>query len=327
MSYKYTDNNPIIEGRYDAYGRQPYWRQGHKGAAIVKGVVIPVKVAIIDEFKISHGPYMASVRKFIAPECELYKYDMETNAVYQIMRCLKQCIVDGINIVSISRSTDNPRSDLHKLIQECRNKHNMLIFCSAGNNGLEYRDHIDIKMYPAAWDETISCLSTDNDFTFSDFASHGSTGTITGFGRNALVEDDEGNEFLVSGTSPVTPALAFTAALHWGKYLTEHGCDPTVDYMTEFIITNTVDLGAEGRDNFFGYGFFTLDIREFLRVKVMIFDYNKNGLEDRLDKIKALMLDGMSEDDAFNVISDKYIVIGQVYLEGLRIPLHGGEKT
>lgn len=323
---RYSDKNPIIEGRYDAYGRRTYWDKGHRGAAFVDGELIPVEVAIIDEFDGSHGPWMASTKKYLAPECNLTKFDVEQKAIYAIEDCLEKCITSGINIVSISMSAPNPRTSLHRLIKKCRNEHNMLIFCSAGNTGKEYRDYVDIKRWPAAYDEVMSVLSTDNDFTFSDFASHGSTGDITGFGQNALVEDINGVEDLVSGTSPVTPAMAFTAALHWGMYLTKYKVHPTVDYMENFIISNTVDLGPVGRDNFFGYGFFTLDVKEFMRVKVMIFDYNKNGLEDRLDRMKALMLDGMSHDDAFVVVSAGYIVIGQEWIDGIMVPLFGGER-
>lgn len=323
---RYSDNNPIIEGRYDAYGRQTYWHKGHRGAAFVDGEIVPVELAIIDEFDGSHGPYMASVKKYLAPECNLTKYDVEQSALYAIEDCLEQCILDGINIVSISMSAGSPRTSLHRLIKKCRNEHNMLIFCSAGNTGKEYRDYVDIKRWPAAYPEVMSVLSTDNDFTFSDFASHGSTGDITGFGQNALVEDANGEEHLVSGTSPVTPAMAFTAALHWGMYLTKYKVHPTVSYMTDFIIEHTIDLGPVGRDNFFGYGFFTLDVQEFMRVKVMIFDYNKNGLSDRVDKIKELMLLGATQDAAFKAVSENYIIIGQEWIDGIMVPLFGGER-
>lgn len=313
------DANPLIEGRYDAYGRQTYWEQGYYGQG--------VKVAVIDEFDAKHGPYMASKREYLAPKSELLKIDVEVAAVHEIIRGLKECIAEGVNIVSISMSTDRNRSDLHDIVKECRDLHNMLIFCSAGNNGREYRDYIDIKRWPAAYPETISCLSVDNDFTFSDFASHNSAATITGFGYNSLAKDEYGNEALIHGTSPVTPDCAFTAALHWCKYLEQYGQDPTVDYMTDFVINHTVDLGKASKDNFFGYGFFTLDIKEFDRVKLMLLDTDGNGTIDALDEMRKDIKIGMSYEDAWAKLERNYYIIGHRIENGSPIPMIGGRKV
>lgn len=53
----------------------------------------------------------------------------------------------------------------------------------------------------------------------------------------------------------------------------------------------------------FGNGFFTLSKSEFNRVKIMILDYNKDGLEDRVGEIKAKMNAGMTYEEAEKSVS------------------------
>jgi len=309
-------NNPIIEGRYDAYGRKTYWANGFRGQG--------VKVAVIDNFNEPHGHQMASVKDYIAPDCELVKLEMYGHA-QGIRDALYEAVKQNVNIVSISRSTDNDTMDLHDAVKACKNA-GILVFCSAGNSGDEYQDYIDIKRYPAAYDETVSVLCINNNFTPSSMSSHGSTGWITGFGQNVLVKNADGSEQLVSGTSPTTAACAFTAALNWCKILQTTGKHPLYTEMVDHIKKSTVDLGVIGKDNMTGYGFYTLDKSEFTRVKIMILDSNKNGLEDRVDQIKAIIASGVPYNDAERQVDSMYHIIGYETINGVNVPIYGGRK-
>lgn len=310
------DSNPIIEGRYDAYGRKTYWNEGYTG----KGV----KIALIDDMSEEHAYMMQSVRPYLAPGCELTMLDMKGSA-QGIRDMLYRAIQIGANIVSLSRSADNDTKDLHDAVIACRNA-GITVFCSAGNTGENFVDTVDIKRYPAAYPETVSVLCIDNTYAPSKMSSHGSTGVITGFGQNVLVKNKAGEEVLVSGTSPVTAACAFSSALYFEKSKKLTGRFPTPSEMDTFVRENAVDLGAIGRDNMTGFGFYTLDKSEYERIRMMILDSDKNGLTDRVDRIHALMNTGMSYEAAEAQISKEYFVVSYEVIEGILVPVYGGRK-
>lgn len=313
MSYS---NNPIIEGRYDAYGRKTYWDMGYRGQG--------VKVAVIDDFSTSHGHQMVSVGAYIAPDAEVIKLDMKGD-YYEMIHCVERCLTLKPNIISISRSVDFDTKPMHDAIIACRNA-GMVIFCSAGNTGDNFVDSVDIIRYPAAYPETISVMALENNFTVQTSSSHSSTGWCTGFGQNVLVKNANGEEMLVSGTSPTTPACAFTLALHWSKVLKETGKHPCPSDMEQFVISHCVDWGNPGKDNFTGYGFFTLDPSELKRVKLMILDADKDGLEDRVTRIKNMVKAGTPLEIAESQVSKDYYVVTTELLNGSRVNIYGGRK-
>lgn len=309
------DNNPVIEGRYDAYGRKTYWQQGFTGQKI--------KVAIIDTFANEHGHQMVSVGKYIAPDAEIVMLEMQ-GSMQGIRDMLYEAIKQNVNIVSISRGTYSDTKDFHDAVIACQSA-GIVIFCSAGNDGDKYPDYVDIKQYPAAYQETISVQSINNNFSVAVWSSHTSTGTICGFGQNVLVNNKDGSEELVDGTSATTAACAFTLALHQSKILKITNKRMTVRESEAFIKANCVDLGIVGKDSFTGYGFFTLDKRELWRTKTMILDANKDGLEDRVNQIKALVVSGMCLEDAEYKVSRDYLIIGYEDLNGIKVPIYGGK--
>lgn len=309
-------NNPIIEGRYDAYGRKTYWDMGYRGQG--------VKVAVIDDYGTSHGHQMASVGAYVAPDAEVIKLDMRGSG-QGICDMLYEAIKQKSNIVSLSRYVEGDTKDLHDAVIACRNA-GIVIFCSAGNQGEKQPYSNEIIQYPAAYPETITVMALENNFTVQKSSSRSSTGWCTGFGQNVLVKNAAGEEMLVDGTSPTTPACAFTLALHWSKVLKETGKHPCPADMEQFVISHCVDWGKPGKDNFTGYGFFTLDPRELKRVKLMILDADKDGLEERVDRIKAMVKAGSTLEDAEAQVSKDYFIVTTELLNGSRVNVYGGRK-
>ena len=309
------DDNPIIEGRYDAYGRQTYWAMGYKGQG--------VKVAVIDDYGTMHGA-MASVGAYVAPEAEVIKLDM--NGTGQGIRdCFYEAIRLKANIISLSRYVEGNTKDLHDAVIACRNA-GIVMFCSAGNQGEKNPYSNEIIQYPAAYPETISVMAIENNFIVQKSSSRSSTGWCTGFGQNVLVKSENGEEMLVSGTSPTTPACAFTLALHWSKVLKETGKHPSAADMEQFVISHCVDWSIAGKDNFTGYGFFTLDKTEFDRIKLMILDSDKNGLSQRVDEIKSMVKSGVPLEQAEAHVNRLYYVVGYETINGVQVPVYGGKK-
>jgi subtilisin family serine protease len=310
-------NNPIIRGRYDGYGIKCYWKQGYYGQGI--------KIALIDEFAIEHGHQMMSAIEYVAPKVQIIKLDMKQNNLWNIAPLIHEAIKLGVHIISISRSSDSNIAPLYEAVRAAKEA-GIIIFCSAGNDGDNYRDHVDLLRYPAAYEETVSVMSINNSYIPSTFASHNSKATICGFGNNVLVKSSKGVEMLVDGTSAPTATCAGVASLYMSRVLYETGKHPTYDYMMNFVRTNVVDLNEVGKDNFTGYGFFTLDKSEFDRVKMMILDRNSNKLSDRLDEIKSLIQSGVSYEEAERRVSANYYVVGYEVIQGIKVPVYGGRK-
>lgn len=309
------DNNPIIRGRFDSTGMQIYWQQGFKGRG--------VKVAVIDSFTEEHGHQMVSIGGYIAPEAEIIKLEMYGHA-QGMQDALLQAAKLKVDIVSLSRSVDSDTKDLHDAVKACYNA-GILVVCSAGNTGKNIHDSVDIKRYPAYYPETVSVLSIDNNFTPSKFSSHNTMSMVSQFGQNILVKNSKGEEMLVSGTSPATAIVAFTMALHLCK-IKASGKSMTVQEQFEFIKNNTIDMNTVGKDNLTGYGFFTLDKDEFKRVKLMILDADKDGLEDRVTSIKAKVMSGIPYEEAERTVSSQYYIVGYEIISGIPVPIYGGRK-
>lgn len=312
----YDKNREIIEGRYDSIGRKTYWSQGYKG----KGI----KVAVIDDFNNIHGHQMASVKEYIAPECELIKLDMRGN-YWDIIDRINECSSLGVNIISISRGVDFTTAGMEEAVKSAKSK-GILIFASAGNDGDKFADSVDIKNYPAYYPEVISVMSVENNYTVSEWASHNTMADITFFGQNLLVKSSNGEEMLVDGTSAPTAVCAFATALHWQMYVDKHKKQPTWDYISNFVKTNVIDLNEVGKDNFTGYGFYTLDKTEWMRVKLLMLDINKDGLEERVNMVKSLMKSGVSYEEAEKKSASAYYLIGYEMINGAKVPMYGGKK-
>lgn len=299
--------NPLIFDRLRAMGYLTEHAKGNTG----KGR----KMRIIDEFDISHGHNCLSLAEIIVPDADLRASDVSKQTYYAMIEQLRECIVDDVDVISLSMSGERDRSDLKKAIQNCEDA-GIIVVCSSGNYGN------DLERFPAAYPTTISCGSIDNDYLPSDFETFGDTLTCVGFGQNIPVRNPDGNWVLKSGTSFSTPVIAATVLLAM-----EYVDDPTPANMREYIQGICIDLGTVEKDDKTGFGFPTLDIKEFEVVKSMIFGWYEKGLSWRVLEIKSAMIEnGMSLEDAEALVNPNYHIIGYEDIEGIKIPIYGGRK-
>jgi len=301
---QWQELNPIVFDRLKATGYLWEHQYGNRG--------LYRKIGVIDEFDTSHGHNCRSLIEIICPDATIKSYDVSKNAYYAIIEQLRECIVDGMDVISLSMSGNVNRSDLKKAIQECENE-GIIVVCSSGNTGNE------LERFPAAYDTTISCGSIDNDLLPSDFETFGDTLTCVGFGQNVPVRQPDGNWVLKSGTSFSTPVIAATILLAMDDLVVF-----TPESMRKYVQENTIDLGELGKDKKTGYGFLTLEPREFDLVKAQIFGYDNQDLSWRVLEIKAAMIDNvMSLEDAEALINPNYHVVGWDENEA---PIYGGRK-
>ncbi len=307
------DNNKLIKLRFKALGSEKYYNAGYTG----KGV----KLGLIDTFSIDHGPQMESLKKYIAKDLDLTRYNMAKGHAHELAQCIEKAVKDGMEILSISRSVNHNRGDIRDAVRFAESR-GVIIVASAGNYGDETPDYKEDKRYPAYYDETISVTCIDNDGMVSSFSSHNKKADTCSFGQNILLTKLNGQEGLASGTSPATAMVAYALALEIERYKDVNGERPTTDYCREFIKNNSVDLGAIGHDMFTGHGFFTLDKDAFESVMISLLDLNQNGKCDWMDDLKRRIESGKTYVQAMLEIKREYDTIR--YEDG--IPFFGSKK-
>lgn len=118
-----------------------------------------------------------------------------------------------------------------------------LLVAAAGN------DSSSSPLYPAAFDHVVAVAATDSTDARAWFSNYGSYVDVAAPGvsiYSTLLSNSYGSS---SGTSMATPFVSGLAALIWSL-----APDLTNDEIEEIIENTAVDLGATGRDNYFGWG-------------------------------------------------------------------------
>mmetsp|Transcript_7581 Transcript_7581/g.10998 ORF Transcript_7581/g.10998 Transcript_7581/m.10998 type:complete len:160 (+) Transcript_7581:1096-1575(+) len=119
----------------------------------------------------------------------------------------------------------------------------ILIIAAAGNNGdTEYN-------YPASYSSVISVGAVDSKNQKASFSQWNSMVDIAAPGVNILSTVPYGRYAYMSGTSMATPHVSGATFLLWNKY---PRC--TADQVQAAILSTALDLGPQGKDNYFGVG-------------------------------------------------------------------------
>lgn len=159
--------------------------------------------------------------------------------------CLDKLNPDIIN-VSLGFEQDDP--EIHKLIQKLVKK-NIVIVCSAGNNGEEKI------LYPAQYEECIAVGSYSSDLLNqkSEFSSWGETLDIMAPGDKILSTYLDGKYSVQSGTSCSAPFVSGIVALLIAYYRTLNRT-LTVDEIKQMLYASAIDVDEKGKDKKFGWG-------------------------------------------------------------------------
>ncbi len=181
-------------------------------------------------------------------------------------------IIAGINWIVYNEKADiinmsfggGSSQSLYQAIEGARQK-NIICVAAAGN------ENTSIPSFPAAYDNTISIASVDSSLNKSDFSNYGSKITFTAPGtaikslmgnytqlsKNNGNNDDDDHE-IIGGTSMATPHAVCAVAL-----LKSFNKDLSLDNVVELLKKNTIDLGKDGFDQIYGYGFINFSNAKF----------------------------------------------------------------
>jgi major intracellular serine protease len=148
----------------------------------------------------------------VAPKSKIYSLKvMDANGngkSKDIVKAIEFCIKYKLDIITMSLGAKNEMKDLTKIIEEA-NKKNILIFCAAGNSGINE----DI-LYPARNKHTISIGAIDENFDRTPYTCSGDRLDFLSPGHNIMSILPNNRYGLMSGTSMSNPFAVGCASLY-----------------------------------------------------------------------------------------------------------------
>ncbi|MDN5709323.1 MAG: S8 family serine peptidase [Planococcus sp. (in: firmicutes)] len=141
-----------------------------------------------------------------------------------------------------------------------------MVIASSGN------DFTDDTHYPSGYENVMAVGSTDRADRFSSFSNYGADQDISAPGTGIWSTIAGGSFASMSGTSMASPVVAGIAAL-----VKANEPDLSNEEIAQRLYDTSVDLGAAGKDPYFGHG------RIDAEVALMIFDIAQPAVSDVYD--------------------------------------------
>jgi serine protease len=167
------------------------------------------------------------------------KWTLSSNLV----AALNSCVAAGANVVSMSLGGSTYVANENTAFANAYNTRNVLSVAAAGNAGTT------AVSYPAGYSTVISVAAIDSSRIVASFSQHNSDVELAAPGVAVLSTVPPNGYESWSGTSMATPHVSAVAALVWS------GASSATNVQIRAALQATAqDLGAAGRDNYYGYG-------------------------------------------------------------------------
>lgn len=163
---------------------------------------------------------------------------------------------NNINVVNMSFGSPSSSLSEYNALKAFTDK-NIIGVAAAGN------DHTVDANFPASYPDVISVSSVDSNLAYSSFTNHNYDVIFSAPGGSIL--SINGTK---SGTSMASPHIAATVAL-----LKSLNKNLTYTNVVDLLKNHTLDLGEEGYDEFYGYGFIYLGDADFCKANVTCDEY------------------------------------------------------
>ena len=187
---------------------------------------------------------------------------------------LYYAIERDVNVVNMSfGGGTNPYSDAARLAVDS----DITLVAAAGN------DATSSLTYPAADPNVIGVGAlAEKSFELAQYSNYGENNDLVAPGTVYTTKND-GTYTTMNGTSFASPIVASVVALY-----NNYEYYPTVDAIKERLFASTIDLGALGKDYYYGYG--ALDVKAFILEPVSTVTFNY--LTDEIDETKQIFING-----------------------------------
>lgn len=209
-----------------------------------------------------HGTHVSSTilgkHVGIAPLAKLYMAkalgDNGTGSDVAVARAIRWLVECGVDIINMSLGSPSPSLAIEEACRLAASK-GILIFAASGNEGASSSG------YPAAYDAFCASVgAVDRQLNLARFSNRGVNVDLVHYGVDVYAAIPGGQYQAMSGTSMATPNAAGLAADRLSTELKYFGAVRTRSIADlRAFEPDTVDLGAVGRDDFFGWGFPTAE--------------------------------------------------------------------
>lgn len=198
------------------------------------------------------GPTSIEGREFIgvAPNASLYSLkvmDGDEGSILNVIEAIDWAISNDMDIINLSLGLSNHVQLLQDAVDRAYNA-GILLVGAAGNDNVGSPVN-----YPAKYESVIAVSSVDSRKTLSSFSSTGAEVEFTAPGSgiaSTYVDGSISTYGVMSGTSQAAPHIAGFLAL-----LKQKNPSKTASELRVELQKYAEDLGSEGRDEFYGYGF------------------------------------------------------------------------
>lgn len=193
----------------------------------------------------------------VAPDVELYAVKVldsyGNGRISDVIEGIEWSVLNNMDIISMSLGTDVYSQALD---DTCNNAYDsgILLVAAAGNNGDGNLSTDDV-MYPARFDSVIAVSAVDYDNIAPLWSADGCEMELAAPGVNIYSTWLDGGYATRSGTSMATPFVSGVAAL-----LMQGDNVSSPDEIRVILTNNSIDLGVEGRDGFYGFGLVQADL-------------------------------------------------------------------
>lgn len=172
-----------------------------------------------------------------------------------ILAGINWAIQNKMDVINLSLTADEDDSMLHKAVDKAYNN-GILVVAAAGNTG-KASGQGDTVQFPARYSSVIAVSSVNSQFKRVPSSSNGDKVEVTAPGDDIystvpLSVDWDGKRdgyTWMTGTSMAAPFVVGVLALYKEKYPTKTGAE-----LRDMLDSTAFDLGAKGKDQYFGYG-------------------------------------------------------------------------
>ncbi|OMP66611.1 S8 family serine peptidase [Domibacillus epiphyticus] len=193
----------------------------------------------------------------VAPSATLYaikvldEYGFGTTST--MIAGVEWAMKQKVDILNVSITTPVHETAMQEIMQKAYNS-GMLIVGAAGNTGPPVSGSTSSVEYPAKFESVIAVSSIDQYKKIDPLSSLGKEVELTAPGVKIYSTYPGSTYDYLSGTSMAAPYVSGLAALYMEKYP-----EMTNVQIRSLLQKNAVDLGAAGRDAYFGYGLAQVD--------------------------------------------------------------------
>ncbi|WP_138753358.1 S8 family peptidase [Paenibacillus sinopodophylli] len=168
-------------------------------------------------------------------------------STYSVAQGIIWAVDHGAKVINMSLGNYAQADFLHDAIKYAY-EHDVVMIAASGN------DNTDRPGYPAAYPEVFAVAATDSNKEKASFSNYGNYIDVAAPG-DSIASTYPGSQYAaLSGTSMASPHVAALAGL-----IRSVNPELTNVEVMELMRKSAIDLGAEGKDDYFGYGEIDID--------------------------------------------------------------------